>query len=109
MPDDLDYIGILDVYGFLDCGACTLNEELDTTETSIDTRILDACWWAVDHGPVPLIINGEEMLLTAVAAPVGLPSNWTQTLTVVRSVNGIVRTHAIGSEVHTSEPIILAL
>lgn len=102
-------VGILDQAGYLDCGACTVAEELDTTETGIDVAIADECTWTHADGDYNVLVDGEEMTVTAVSAPVGSGSSWTQTLTVIRSVNGVVRSHSVGAEVHVAEPLVLAL
>jgi hypothetical protein len=93
----------------LDCGACTTAEPLDTTETGIDVAIADACTWTHSRGDFGILIGGERMTVTAVSAPVGAGTAWTQTLTVTRSVNGIVKSHATGVPVHAADPIILGL
>lgn len=101
-------VGVLDTEGFLDCGACTTNEALDTTETGVDVLIADACTWTHASGDFGILVGGELMTVTAVSAVGGSLGAYTQTLTVTRSVNGIVKSHATGAEVHVAEPFILA-
>lgn len=93
----------------LDCGASTTSGSLTTTATSVPVAIADPCVWTLISGAFGIYIGGELMTVTAVSAAVGSGSSWTQTLTVTRSVNGIVKTHVAGEEVHVSNPIILAL
>jgi hypothetical protein len=102
-------VGELDGDNRLDCGGSTLNEDLDATETGIDVLITDSCAWAHDDGDYVIVVGGEEMTVTAVGVVSGSVPSRTQTLTVVRSVNGIVKTHDTGDEVHVRDPIILAL
>lgn len=83
-----------------DCNGSTLNESLDTTETGVDVLVTDACAWAHDNGDYDIIIGGETMTVTAVSAVAGTYPSRTQTLTVTRSVNGVVKTHSLGAEVH---------
>lgn len=102
-------VAVLDQSGFLDCGACTTAEVVDTTETDIDVAIADTCTWTHADGDYDITINGEDMTVTAVSAPSGGGSSWTQTLTVTRSVNSVVRAHDPGSEIHVADPFVLAL
>lgn len=102
-------VGVLDTSGFIDCGATTLNEELDTTETDVDVLIADRCVWAHDNGDYVIVIDDEEMTVTAVSAAAGTYPAQTQTLTVTRSTNGIVQGHGIRTAVHVRDPFIPAL
>lgn len=108
-PNKVNNVNILESYGFLDCGACTLAEDLDTTETGVDVQILDVCTWVHSDGDYLVTIGDEEMLVTAVSVAAGSGSSWTQTLTVTRSSNGVVQTHLTGAEVHVTEAFLLAL
>lgn len=112
-PASPEQIGILDngtpSGGRLNCGACTLAEDLDTTETAIDVAIADTCTWVNFNLPYGVSFSGEDVLVTAAAAPVGAGSSWTQTLTVIRSVNGVVKTHSTGARVNVTAPFILGL
>jgi hypothetical protein len=76
-------------------GDVFLAEDLDTTETSVDVQPAygNMTTAAGDH-PYQQTINGELMTVTATA---GAGPTWT--LTVVRSVNGVVRTHLTGDAV----------
>lgn len=79
-------------------GSCTTNEALDTTETGVDVIVgtVRALWTTTAGSwPFGIIIGGEVMTVTAVSAAVGL----TQTLTVTRSVNGVVKSHSTGATV----------
>lgn len=98
-----------DVVLRLDCGASTLAEVLDTTETGIDLSIADLCYWTHDYGDYVITVDREDMLVTAVSAAAGSAGAYTQTLTVTRSYNGVVATHNLGAEVHVRDPIIPAL
>lgn len=105
IPYDVE---ILDTGGYLDCGASTTSEALDTTETGVDLLIADVCTWTHADGDYNIIIGGEVMTVTAVGAVGGSLGAYTQTLTVTRSVNGIVKAHASGAEVHVADPVVLA-
>lgn len=65
-----------------------LGENLDTTETSIT---MSQAEWEYNDGDYDININGERMTVTGVASNV---------LTVIRSVNGVVREHDVMSPVH---------
>lgn len=71
--------------------------------------ITDTCTWTHASGDFDILINGELMTVTAVSAASGSGSSWTQTLTVIRSVNGVISAHGVGSEVHVADPFYLAL
>jgi hypothetical protein len=74
-----------------------LNEALDTTETDITIVIIDrGAFWVVGNSapqfPFDIMLGGERMTVTEIAAP----SGQSQVMTVIRSVNGIVKSHANG-------------
>jgi hypothetical protein len=92
--------------GYLVPTTCVLAEDLDTTETGVDITT-DPLWstTADDWNLAPIItIDGEDMSVSAVSGA----SN-PQTLTVTRSVNSVVRTHAAGATVEFKAPGYLAL
>lgn len=97
-------VGILDstTAGRLDSRDTTLNEVLDTTETGVDV-ISVSVPWSLTAVPYDVMINGERMTVTSVAG-----AGLTQTFTVVRSVNGIVKTHPSGVPVRLFRPFRLA-
>lgn len=81
---------------------CVTSEALDTTETLVD--VTSSTPWSAADQPFDLYIGGERMTLTAVS---GVTSP--QTLTVTRSVNSVVKTHAIGTEVRLFKQAFYAL
>ena len=77
-----------------------LAEDLDTTETGIDvTPPTDVTWTHAD-GDYDIVVGGERMTVTGVAG---------NTLTVTRSVNGIVKTHTIGDALALADPSFYGL
>ena len=96
-------VGVLDdtVLGRLDNDACTLNEALDTTETGVDVVSVNTPWGS--QFPYDINIGGERMTVTG-RSGAGL----SQTLTVTRSVNGVVKSHASGAPVRLFNPLRLA-
>ncbi len=97
----------------LDSDATTTNEPIDTTETSINIASTDGvtAWInTTDHPdefPVDITIGGERMTLTACTSPSGAALS--QTMTVTRSVNGVVKEHLVPTEVHLADPVYLPL
>lgn len=91
----------------LGAAGCTLNEDLDTTETAVDVAIStgNPLWTTVaGQMPIPITIGGEEMSVTAISG-----SSSPQTMAVTRSVNGVVKTHTAGAEVRLLRRSTLAL
>ncbi|HEX6682426.1 MAG TPA: hypothetical protein VF062_06500 [Candidatus Limnocylindrales bacterium] len=87
-------------YGIIQSDSAVTAEALDTTETGINITCGAGPDW--DHeANFDVIIGGERMTVTAVAAMAGTFPNRTTTLTVIRSVNGIVKSHATGARVET--------
>lgn len=89
-------------------GATTTNEALDTTETGVDiisttVRWIDSTNYAAQF-PFDIMIGGERMTVTAITGTI-----LTQTMTVTRSVNGVVKSHSTGAEVQLFQPTVIAL
>ncbi len=74
------------------------------TVTSFDgTRWIDSATYS-DKFPFDINVNGERMTVTTITG-----TGFTQTFTVTRSVNGVVRPHLSLSEVHIWDIVYLAL
>jgi hypothetical protein len=73
--------------------AATTNGTMTTTSTTLTVN-LSVDWFGTQY-PYDLLVAGERMTVTAAAAGGGA----TQALTVTRSVNGVVKTHAAGEAV----------
>lgn len=87
-------------------GYAVLNEALDTTETGVDISTPTGPLWSTSPGgSFGIIVGGEVMTVTAVGAATGTA----QTLTVTRSANGIVKSHASGAEVRLFAPPVRAM
>ncbi|MGP3917691.1 hypothetical protein [Nonomuraea sp. 10N515B] len=82
-----------------------LNEALDTTETGVDITTPTGPLWSATASGFDIMIGGERMTVTAVGAATGT----VQTLTVVRSVNGVIKSHNSGTSVQLFQPAIYAL
>ena len=95
------------VVGILDFDTCVLAEDLDTTETGVDVTTTGALFSTTADNWTPgvvITVLGEDMLLTAVSG-----SSNPQTLTVTRSYNGVVKSHASGAAVAFKSPGVLGL
>ncbi|MCP2248732.1 hypothetical protein [Lentzea aerocolonigenes] len=101
---------VLDGDRRLDSRSSTLDEDLDTTETGVDVATSDVFdLWATTAAnpgefPFDIIVGGERMTVTAITG-----STSPQTFTVTRSVNGVVKPHSAGAEVHVFEPFRFGL
>lgn len=97
-------VGILDdtTFGRLDTAGSTTIEALDTTETGVDVTSPGAPWSTTDE-PYDVMIGGERMTVTTCTG-----AGPAQTLTVTRSINGVVKTHASGAAVSLADPLRLA-
>lgn len=82
----------------------TTTEDLTTTETGVDVSTPTGPVWGTADLPYDIAIGGERMTVTAVTG-----TSAAQTLTVTRSVNGVVKTHLSGAEVRLFKPAIYAL
>lgn len=92
----------------LDCGGSTLAAALNASDSAFTVNITDNCVWTHAYGDYPVVVDGEDMLLTSAAAAGGAYPAQTQVLSVQRGYNGTAITHAAGAEVHVKNPIILA-
>lgn len=98
-------VAVYDVQGRYESYGTTTNEALDTTETGVDVTTPTGPLWSTAASGFDVMVGGERMTVSAVGAAAGT----VQTLTVVRSVNGVVKSHSTGAEVRMFEPAIYAL
>lgn len=75
---------------------------IGTTQTSINFTITDGPFWSTADVPFDIIVGGERMTVTAIAAPSGA----NQVFTVVRT---LVKSHPVGTKVYTAGVGVLAL
>lgn len=83
----------------------TTRSTATTTATTllVHNPVLDDCW-GDDDAPYDLMVAGERMTCTAVTAPSLSGGMYRQDLTVTRSVNGVVKTHAADETVELADP-----
>jgi hypothetical protein len=60
--------------------------------------------WSTTATPYPITVAGEKMTVTAATAAALVSGTWRQTLTVTRSVNGVVKTQVAGAAVNVFAP-----
>jgi hypothetical protein len=103
-------IGIYDDTGSrYDGRGATLTSALTTSATSVSITVQDVTVaWSTTSVPYVWDLAGEDVTVTAITAPTGT-GPWTQTATVTRSSNGIVKVHAAGETVQLSDPVRYAL
>lgn len=106
LPAEVHTVG---VYGAAtsryDSSSTTLAAAIVTTTAtsiSLTTAKYNDRWSTAT--PYQIKIGGERMTVTAMTAGAGT-GPVTQTATVTRSVNGVVKTHLIGAEVHLADPV----
>lgn len=87
-----------------DCAGSVLASGVDSSIGSLSLTVTDNCIWGHDHGDYLVVVDQEQMLVTAVSAGGGSLGAQTQTLTVTRSANGVTQTHSAGAEVHVYQP-----
>jgi hypothetical protein len=61
--------------------------------------------WSTTSLPYPLAIAGERVTATAMTAAVSAGGVWTQTATVTRSVNAVVKAQLSGAQVQLADPV----
>lgn len=104
-PESPYQVAVYDVQGRYEPQDTVTNEPLDTTETGVDVVTPTGPLWSTAASGFDVMIGGERMTVSAVGSAVGTA----QTLTVVRSVNGVVKSHASGAPVAMFQPAIYAL
>jgi hypothetical protein len=85
-----------------DVDASTVGVAVNTTATAwtVTAATIDDTWAVTGAGtPYEWLVTGERVRVTAMNAPTGT-GPYSQPCTVVRSVNGVVKSHAIGDQVH---------
>lgn len=87
----------------------TLRTALTTTATSVNLALPAAevlAGWTHADGDYEAVIGGEHMTVTAVSSVTVVSGQRRQTLTVTRSVNGVVKTHDVGAPVDVADAAV---
>lgn len=96
-------VGTYDGTDRYDALGSTLNAGLTATATSAVARATSwGSTWG-PHTPYPVMIAGERCTVTNATTPVLAGGVYTQTLTLTRSVNGVVKTQASGAAIHIAD------
>lgn len=85
--------------GRLDASTAVTNEPLDATETGVDYTAETITTTGAEY-PLGLLIGGEEMTASAATGV---------TITVARSANGVVKSHATSAPIRLARPARLGL
>ncbi|RSS51364.1 hypothetical protein [Streptomyces sp. WAC01280] len=104
-------IGVLDdkLLGRLGTDGSTLGSGVSANATSMTfvsspgPRWIDSAGFPTEF-PFDVLIGGEQVRVTGITG-----TTLTQTATVVRSVNGITKSHSAGASIRLAQPLILAL
>ncbi len=95
-PESPYHVGTYDTSRYGPWTDTVTNEALDSTETGVDVNTpTGPLWTTTPGGNFDIMIGGERMTVTAIGSATGT----VQTLTVVRSVNGVAKSHASGSAI----------
>ncbi|MBK3575138.1 hypothetical protein JHN63_15215 [Streptomyces sp. MBT65] len=104
--DDLLFVltPALDAVARADTGGCHLTADLTTTQTSLSVLTTGVCPWVPfalypTDFPFDIEVGGEVMRVIYCTG-----TTLTQTLTVIRSTNGVVKTHSTGDGVALAHP-----
>jgi hypothetical protein len=95
------------VYGHADTDGCTLHANCTSTATSItaDTAATFPLWTtAAADFPADVIMGGEQLTVTGITGAAN-----PQTMTVTRSINGVVKAHTAGEDIRLAYPAILGM
>ncbi|WP_329622916.1 hypothetical protein OG357_22905 [Streptomyces sp. NBC_01255] len=110
-PGALWNVGVLDSasQGRLDTDGTTLGVAVDADDTSMSFVSSPGPRWiaTATHGaqfPFDVVMGGEIVRVTGITG-----TGLTQAATVLRSQNGIVKAHPVGTDIRLAQPLILAL
>lgn len=89
-----------------DSATTTLAEDLDATETAVDIRTTNYHdRWSTTAVPYDWTVAGERMTVTAMTTATYASGYWTQTATVERSANGVIKAQTTGAQVGLADPV----
>jgi hypothetical protein len=89
-----------------DTAGSTLTSAVDADDTLLSITTSVGQEWTTDANDMPfyILVGGERMRVTAVSG-----EESPQTVTVTRSVNGVVKSHPAGTAVELADPVVWAL
>ncbi|WEH40804.1 hypothetical protein [Streptomyces sp. AM 2-1-1] len=104
-------VGVYDdpVRGRYDTGGSQLASTATPTSGTLSVAYTDGVRWITTashpgHFPFDITVGGERMTVTAISAAVS-----PQIFSVIRSVNGVSKTHVVGAAVRLADPTVYAL
>ena len=103
VPGELWNIGTWDGPSRWQLATSTIRTAANSTTGTLVLKQTDDETWSTAAG-YDLMIGGERVTVTAMSARTGTPGDWTQTATVTRSVNGVVKSQAVGTPVKVAGP-----
>lgn len=106
-PADLYRTGIYDNTATLYDSRSTLNAGVTSTATTMVFTFtdIDEAWSVAGFFPYDVMIAGERIRVTAMGAITG-SGPWTQSATVTRSMNGIIKPQVTGAAVRVSTTVV---
>lgn len=90
----------------LDSNSSTLTSSITSTQTSFSVTTTDTKDLWTTNGlmfPLSVMVGGEEISINSITG-----TSSPQTFNVTRSINGVVKSHSAGAEVHAADPVVLA-
>lgn len=108
VPESPYQVGVLDDQDKrLDSDTTTLTSGIDDNDASFQVSISSGALWTTDAGemPIEVKIGGELMSVGAVTGTTS-PQTFSS---VTRSVNGVVKSHSAGAEVHVAYSFVLPM
>lgn len=99
LPGDLFSIGTYDGDRRYGVASCTLASGVTSSATSLTLSLADDESWSTTAEPYDLLIAGEVVRVTTMNARTGSSAPYSQTCTVTRSINGVVKAQAAGAVV----------
>lgn len=104
-------IGVLDDarLGRLDTARCTLGAGVNATATTLSLVTSTGPRWITTaekpaEFPFDLRVGGEVVRVTAITG-----TTLTQSATVIRSINGVSKSHTAGADIRLAQPLVLGL
>lgn len=90
----------------VDTSGSELASDYDDDDTSLSVTTTNGDRWTTDSGfmPFDIMVGGERMTVTAISG-----TTTTQTFTVTRSVNGVVKSQTSGTAVNLFSPTYVGL
>jgi hypothetical protein len=98
VPGELWNVGTWDGPSRWQLATSTIRTAANSTTGTLVLKQTDDETWSTAAG-YDLLVAGERVTVTAMSARTGTPGDWTQTATVTRSVNGVVKAQTVGTPV----------